>query len=95
MNISILSIDVAVPVYTPSSAVAVSVGFADEMMHVRLADGRIISVPIVWFPRLSAASEIDRENYEIGPSGSGIHWPEIDEDLSVAGLMAGVDLRAA
>ena len=65
------------------------------MMHVSLADGRIISVPVVWFPRLLDASAAQRANYEIGPAGIGIHWPDIDEDLSVAGLLAGADLTAA
>ena len=81
--------------YVPTSAAAVSVEFDDEMMHVRLADGRVISAPIVWFPTLRDADRRARENYEIGPAGIGIHWPDLDEDLSVAGLMAGVDFGAA
>ena len=81
--------------YVAMSAVARTVAFDDDMMHVSLADGRVISVPIVWFPRLGKASREQLENYEISPAGIGIHWPDIDEDLSVAGLMAGVDLRAA
>jgi hypothetical protein len=81
--------------YVPTSAVAISVSFDAEMMHVGLADGRTISVPIAWFPRLSQAAQGERENYEIGPAGIGIHWPDLDEDLSVAGLLAGVDLSAA
>lgn len=79
----------------PTSAIAVSVKFDDKMMHVSLTDGRIISVPVEWFPRLRDASAAERANYEIGPAGIGIHWPDVDEDLSVAGLMAGVDLTAA
>lgn len=82
-------------VYVPTSAIAKSVEFDDEMMHVALADGRVISVPIIWFPTLSDATMAERSNYEISPAGIGIHWPELDEDLSVAGLMAGVDLAAA
>lgn len=82
-------------VYVPTSAVVTSVGFADEMMHVGLADGRIVSVPIIWFPTLRDATVAERENYEISPSGIGIHWPDLDEDLSIAGLMSGVDLAAA
>ena len=85
----------AVGGYVAMSAVARTVAFDDDMMHVSLADGRVISVPIVWFPRLSKATREQLENYEISPAGIGIHWPDIDEDLSVAGLMAGVDLRAA
>jgi hypothetical protein len=84
-----------VDAYVPVSAIAQAVEFDDDMMNVSLADGRVISVPIIWFPRLSKATRAERENYEIGPAGIGIHWPDIDEDLSVAGLMAGADLSAA
>lgn len=82
-------------VYVPTTAVAKSVEFDDEMMHVRLVDGRVISVPIVWFPSLRDATAEERANYEISPAGIGVHWPVLDEDLSVAGLMAGVDFAAA
>ena len=80
--------------YVPTSAIAKSVEFDDEMMHVGLADGRIISTPLAWFPSLRDANAGERANYEIGPGGLGIHWPELDEDLSVVSLMAGVDLTA-
>ena len=60
-------------------------------MHVSLTDGRIISVPIRWFPLLREATSEQREQYEIGGGGISLHWPEIDEDLSVANLMTGVD----
>lgn len=82
-------------VYVPMSAVAQAVEFDDDMMHVSLADGRVVSVPIVWFPRLSNATRAERENYELSPAGIGIHWPDIDEDLSVAGLLAGAHSTAA
>ena len=82
-------------VYVPTCAVAQSVHFDDEMMHVSLVDGRIISVPIIWFSSLHGATGVQRENCEISPAGIGIHWPDLDEDLSVAGLMAGVDFGAA
>lgn len=65
------------------------VRFTDEEMVVALADGRKISVPIVWFPRLADASPEARENYELMGEGEGIHWPDLDEDLSVQGLLAG------
>jgi hypothetical protein len=67
------------------------VEFDDEMMHVYLSDGRVISVPIIWFPVLHEATAEQRAHYEIGGGGIGLHWPELDEDLSVANLMAGVD----
>ena len=68
---------------------AEQVRFTDEEMVVALADGRKISVPIVWFPRLADASPEERENYELMGEGEGIHWPDLDEDLSVHGLLAG------
>ena len=80
--------------YVPTSALAQSVEFDDEMMHVSLTDGRIISVPLVWFPLLRDATPEQRAQYEIGSGGISLHWPEIDEDLSVAGLMAGADLQS-
>lgn len=81
--------------YVPMSAIAVSLEFDESMMHVSLADGRIISVPLGWFASLRDATVAERENYEISPAGMGIHWPDLDEDLSAAGLMAGVDKVAA
>lgn len=81
--------------YYPTSALAKEVEFDEEMMHVLLTDGRIISVPIIWFPLLYEATPEQRENYEIDGGGISLHWPDIDEDLSLAGLMAGVDWQAA
>ena len=77
--------------YVPTTALAQSVEFDDEMMHVFLADGRVVSVPIIWFPVLYEATPEQRVHCEIGGGGIGLHWPELDEDLSVANLMAGVD----
>ena len=80
--------------YVPTTALAKSVKFDDDMMHVSLADGRTISVPIMWFPLLREASPDQRGRYEIGGGGVSLHWPEIDEDLSVANLMAGGDWQS-
>lgn len=82
-------------VYVPTTALVKSVSFDDEMMHVSLTDGRLLSVPIIWFPLLRRATPEQRTNYEIGGGGTSLHWTELDEDLSVAGLMAGADLRGA
>lgn len=79
----------------PTTALAKSVNFDDDMMHVLLTDGRSISVPIAWFPLLLKATPEQRTKYEIGGGGVSLHWPEIDEDLSVAGLMAGADVQSA
>lgn len=70
-------------------ALAESVEFTDNDMVVFLVDGRKVTVPIVWFPRLANATKSQLENYELLGDGEGVHWPEIDEDLSVAGLLRG------
>jgi hypothetical protein len=77
--------------YVPTTALAQSVEFDEDMMHVFLVDGRVVSVPIIWFPVLHEATPEQRKRYEIIGGGIGLHWPELDEDLSVANLMAGVD----
>ena len=61
----------------------------DEALMVDLADGRTITVPLVWFPRLSNGSAAERENWRLIGGGEGIHWPDLDEDISVASLLAG------
>jgi hypothetical protein len=81
--------------YVPRTALAKTVKFADDLMQVYLTDGRIISVPIIWFPLLHEATPEQREHYEVGGGGVSLHWPDIDEDLSVAGLLAGADTQSA
>ena len=66
---------------------AKSVRFDDNSMWVDLSDGRTIGVPLVWFPRLLHASQDQRQKYEL--SSNGLHWDELDEDISVTGLLAG------
>lgn len=66
-----------------------SVKCSDESLIVDLVDGRTISVPISWFPSLASASKEQLLNWELLGDGDGIHWPDIDEDLSVAGLLSG------
>jgi hypothetical protein len=83
------------PAYRPTTALAKIVKFRDELMEVHLTDGRIISVPILWFPLLHEATAEQRDRYEIGGGGVSVHWPEIDEDISVAGLLAGADMQSA
>lgn len=61
----------------------------EDMLIVSLADGRVISVPLVWFPRLWYGTPKERGNFEIIGDGNYIHWPELDEDLSVSGILAG------
>jgi hypothetical protein len=81
--------------FRPTSALAKDVKFKDVMMDVHLTDGRVISVPIIWFPLLHGATPKQREHYEIGGGGTSLHCQEIDEDISVAGLLAGGDTQAS
>jgi len=69
---------------------AVEVEFSETELVVLLADGRRLAVPLSWFPRLLRANSRERSNFELLGGGIGIHWPDIDEDLSVAGLLRGV-----
>lgn len=80
--------------YIPTDALAKALSFDDALMHVTLTDGRIISVPMIWFPLLHAAAHEQRRQYEIGAGGRSLHWPDIDEDISVAQLLAGADPSA-
>jgi hypothetical protein len=60
-----------------------------ERLNVTLEDGRTISVPLRWYPRLASATADQRSRWEVAGAGFGIHWPEVDEDLSVEGLLLG------
>ena len=68
---------------------AESLRFDEHTMWVDLADGRTIGVPLAWFPRLLRATAEQRQHYRISAAGSGLHWDELDEDISVAGLLEG------
>lgn len=67
---------------------AVDVHVTEDALEVRLADGRELRVPLAWFPRLQAAPAAARQEWRLIGGGIGIHWPAIDEDLSVAALLA-------
>ena len=71
------------------------VSVSDDELTVRLADGRAITVPLVWFPRLLNATAAARKNWELLGDGEGIHWPDADEDLSVDGLLGGTRANGA
>jgi hypothetical protein len=71
------------------STSAKALSFDPDTMWVELTDGRTIGVPLAWFPRLLHATPEQREDYRIGYGGEGLHWEAIDEDISVAGLLAG------
>ncbi|MES2662522.1 MAG: DUF2442 domain-containing protein [Pseudomonadota bacterium] len=68
---------------------AETIEFTDAELIVSLTDGRTIIVPIAWFSRLSHSTKEQLENFELLGDGEGIHWPQIDEDLSVKGLLLG------
>ncbi len=68
---------------------AKEVSVTDDELIVVLADGRRIAAPLAWFPRLVNATDEQRSNFELLGEGAGIHWPDIDEDLSVEGLLRG------
>jgi hypothetical protein len=68
-----------------------AVEFTASELVVTLADGRKIATPLAWYPRLQRASTAERANYEIMPMG--VHWPLIDEDLSIAGMLKGQSAR--
>ena len=63
--------------------------FDEHTMWVELSDGRTLGIPLAWFPRLLHATHEQRQHYRISVSGNGLHWGEIDEDISVEGLLAG------
>jgi hypothetical protein len=66
-----------------------NVCFTEETISVDLMDGRVITVPLVWYPRLLNATPAQRSSWEICGGGYGIHWDEIDEDLSTEGMLRG------
>jgi hypothetical protein len=71
----------------PSLVRPVTVNFDDRRMNIELSDGRLLGVPLAWFPRLLRATRGQLEEYELSPCG--IHWEALDEDISIAGLLAG------
>lgn len=79
----------------PSVAVSLAVprvtgvAVTEDTLSVDLEDGRTISVPIGWYPRLACAAAAERLNFQISGAGYGIHWPDLDEDIGVEGLLSG------
>lgn len=65
------------------------VKMSEDALTLYLEDGRVVSMPIVWSPRLSKASEAERQNYEIVGHGAGLHWPDVDEYVSVRSILLG------
>ena len=69
------------------------VSVTDDLITFQLFDGRVISVPLAWSWRLSEATPAQRRQFEIIGDGHGVHWPEVDEDISVEGMLHGVPAR--
>ena len=76
-----------------SDARITRVEVSDETIAAHLVDGRVISVPLAWSWRLTAASPTQRAKYEIIGDGQGVHWPDVDEDISAAGMLTGTPAR--
>lgn len=76
---------------TPTLALAriIEVTVTDDTLAADLEDGRSIAVPIGWYPRLALATPAERANFEISGAGYGIHWPDLDEDIGVEGMLLG------
>jgi Protein of unknown function (DUF2442) len=82
-------------IFAPASDTRVrSVEIDDVRLTVELMDGRSISVPLAWYPRLLDASPEQRRHYEVAGGGYGLHWPDLDEDLSTEGLLRGAPAPA-
>jgi len=73
----------------PVIPAATEVAVTDDTLTVDLSDGRSISVPLAWYPRLLQGTAEERRNWRLIGRGEGIHWPDLDEDVSVEGLIAG------
>ena len=75
---------------TADDATAIDAKVMDDRLVVILADGRELAAPLTWFPRLKEASEVQRQNWRLIDGGHGIHWLDVDEDISVASLLRAV-----
>ena len=73
--------------------VALRLHFDQDTMWVDLADGRQLGIPLAYFPRLLRASSAQRDNYTVSGGGTGLHWDDLDEDISVPGLLMGIGDR--
>ena len=66
-----------------------NVNVTDDTLSIDLEDGRSIAIPIGWYPRLAYGTPAERANFEISGAGYGIHWPDLDEDIGVEGILSG------
>jgi hypothetical protein len=78
-----------IPQTNRTQASAQHVNASDEALSVDLTDGRTITIPLLWFPRLSHGTPPERDNWRLIGGGEGIQWPDLDEDISIASLLSG------
>jgi hypothetical protein len=72
-----------------TAPLAVGVAVTDDTLTIDLSDGRTVSVPLAWYPRLLNATAQERSNWKLVAHGEGMHWPDVDEDISVSSIIAG------
>lgn len=77
-----------ISVHNPGERI-INVQFDEHTLTANLADGRAITVPLAWYPRLLHATAEQRRNWELSGAGFGVHWPDVDEDLSSEGMLRG------
>ena len=90
-----MSTSAVTPVAIDPDPVAIAVEVSDTMLKLVLSDGRELAAPLAWFPRLRDASTEQRQHWQPIGRGHGIHWPDLDEDISVRALMGRPELRCA
>ncbi len=78
------------PIKLPPAPLATSIAVTEDMLTVELSDGRTLSVPLAWYPRLLHGSTEERQQWRLIGKGRGIHWDALDEDISIEGLIAGL-----
>ena len=79
--------EIAHKISNPDELSILKLTVTEEMLTATISDGRIISIPVAWFSRLRNGTLEQLKNFEISPSGYGIHWPEIDEDISIKAFL--------
>ena len=79
--------EIAYKISNPNELSILKLSVTTDMITANLSDGRIISIPVAWFARLRTATLDQLKNFEISPSGYGIHWPDVDEDISVRAFL--------
>jgi hypothetical protein len=77
------------PISLPDLKVPLAITVTKDTLTVELSDGRTVSVPLAWYPRLLRGTQEERQRWRLIGKGEGVHWPDLEEDISVEGLLAG------